>query len=494
MADSKVATKRKLASWVTGSLLWLAWIPSLAGATPPVNDQLFSSLLNDFPSEVQQYAKSESIHFQDGEFETFSLQWKNWLAGGMLGQAPCLVRVLPSCDIVEGIRESTGSTTTLNQLKAIRDVRGRVNSTVEPLQYISDRIGSSASNLIRTGRLDAEVVGAMQGTLTFLKNGQTAYKLPSPFEKWGIQKYFVRSGERAKIVFLVPPSREYLLHYSAMFDFLGAAHQSVFMDSSAKVQLEKSMNDELLKLIGDLHVTSSRPVWFSLGYQSMIQDMTTSGKIENQGEAIGKHFTLKAFALKSHPDSVIISIASDLTLWGEGSEMVVKSLLNHSPAGILFMGSAGHLGRNFKIYDSSIPSIFLDETKHKIAIRNILFHGDVAQGPIHMSTYSPMSETVDRVDDWRHAGVSTVDVEQSRIAEAIAEYNQLHGKTVRFGAIDLITDYPLSTEFPVGGSNDLSHVDAAAKAAKKALLVDRAIQGLETTLGCPDMLRAPRTN
>lgn len=105
-----------------------------------------------------------------------------------------------------------------------------------------------------------------------------------------------------------------------------------------------------------------------------------------------------------------------------------------------------------KVYDLSIPAAFHSQNQ-KIEIANLVqenrknsvLNVDTNYSTSHTSTYSPAEQTKGFIESRRQKGADTLDVEQNLVAQEIATYNKKNLTQVRFGAINLITDKPLSS-------------------------------------------------
>jgi hypothetical protein len=60
----------------------------------------------------------------------------------------------------------------------------------------------------------------------------------------------------------------------------------------------------------------------------------------------------------------------------------------------------------------------------------------------------------------------------------IVDYNKKYGKDIHFGAANIITDKPASTEFTWDHSSDLTNINKERKAQARMLTVTLALDGI----------------
>jgi hypothetical protein len=193
---------------------------------------------------------------------------------------------------------------------------------------------------------------------------------------------------------------------------------------------------------------------------------------------------------RDNPSKLIhlLTIRSDLTIWGDLASFIAEGLLSTGVRGILFMGSAGAIASKAPVYGISVPSKFnLGEAW--LPVENFVELGAKAnqeilnQTPVlyrinHGHTFSPTEQDIDFIKSLRDRGIQTVDVEQNLIAQVIDNYNKNASSKVSFGAINIITDRPAQILDLEESTNDLDEVDFRKKNEARLSAVTLALRGL----------------
>lgn len=354
--------------------------------------------------------------------------------------------------------------------------------------YIRARLGSTSASLIKQGKIVPLVLGGSEASLAGLVQvpEKLIFKLPSLYENWGIKRYYI-SGQafengKPHLVYLIPPATEYLEHYQLMISEL----------TGKKAAVQRSKNDfENWKQ--DL-AEGTRILGRKLGGQF---DYVTLGYYKQWPQVLEKSFRILASKqmslLSGHEGRYIkirnresgqvlrlLNLGHSQTIWGEASAHLIEGAFDFRPRGIVFLGSAGSISNKSQIYEVSAPLQFRTKQRH-LEIGNILQLGreilpaevPIRFDAIHGNTSSPAAQTLGYLVKHHVAGVDTLDVEQSLVAEKIEEYNRRHSTKILFGAANLITDKPLSHS-----ENDLDRIDHGKKAKARLAAIQLTLKSL----------------
>lgn len=368
--------------------------------------------------------------------------------------------------------------------------------------YVEQRLGRSAAKALSSGTVTGLVYGGdAASALDYLGlSAERAIRVPSFYESWGISKLYAPSTEfadhRPRLIFVVPPSLQYLEHYATMLQSLDAHSAQVVLDPRGQGEYRFRLREALSELGRSL---KSQPDYIVLGYYNqwlpVLSSPDSGWKLIEAGPVATAPLGLSGRVLRiQHPEVKtplnLLLLNSGLTLWGQAAAFIAGSALELQPhpKGLLFMGSAGSVSDLSHVYDLSVPSAFLTKTGSQRVFNFI----DMAQGlrtdiaspeairfgARHGNTFSPIEQDRAFLLHLRGLGVDTIDVEQSLIAETIARFNQRRGSTTLFGAINLITDHPGHILDNQESDHDLDRVDWRRKDQARRAAIRLALAGL----------------
>lgn len=347
----------------------------------------------------------------------------------------------------------------LSQLTPLEKIKLNGSHAVHDLNaYSQNRIGHGTAEFLKQTKAEILILAlktdspleALARVLEPIK--WTILPIPSLYQHWGIQKFYVHSDTNSrppKVIWIIPPSIQYLQHYVNTFGLYSKTKVRGFYDyESAKNFRNKIAKEAKLEKSPQLKVD-----YLIFGYQKVWEKyLTTELKAEileqQKIEIPSTHSNISYFKLKStsSPTGTMTLglFSTHSTVWGELINTFMPSFFHPRLKGVIFMGSAGSLDPNLKIYDLSVPTSFVRSGK-KLKITNLLTpdeQTDVQISLRHGNAFSPIQQNLDYLRTLMSKNIKTIDVEQSLLAETVEDFNRAHQTDVKFGAINLITDKP----------------------------------------------------
>ena len=454
-------------------LLLLFILPTHSfGEDVPVKDPVLQRLLLDFSADMNAFDQFHGPSGMDPLVKNYMKSWMTWMNGGAQGPAPVLVTKGKTWNFGLDLlaKADKKPVPKLENMKLDVPLAGKSSAMKDPILYIQQRIGKETFNLIQEEAVTPEVYGGnLESWKNTLKAGEEAIHIPSPFEDWGIAKYYIPDvSGKPRLVFVIPPFKEYVLHYLAMFEVASGKTHSGNLNLEDREAFSGLFKSSLLKL-SSVVKKDLKQAWVMIGYQSKIEQMMkTEGKLVfSESDSV---LSISGYQMKGS-GKMVVSVGIRPTVWGEGTSFLVKEILPYQPQGILFMGSAGYLLDNKTSYANYSPLGFYDGSMKLLDLNSTIKGGE----GIHFSTFSPLAETVDQVDRWKKAGILSVDVEEARVAEAIFKYNQTAKLKVQFEAINLITDFPKGTGDGSHPEFDLNVINQEEKDQARIDIVEKAL-------------------
>ncbi|MGZ5279819.1 MAG: hypothetical protein ACXWC9_07755, partial [Pseudobdellovibrionaceae bacterium] len=144
--------------------------------------------------------------------------------------------------------EVTSRKTSFEKFRAAQaSTPGSLHSIQDLSGYIGARVGTESAALIRQGKVQALVLGGSERSLpSFLGVPESQiYKLPSLYESWGLSRYFVPAehspSKIARLIYVVPPSSEYLDHYHLMLSELRPGSAQVYRSEADYQDWKKNL-------------------------------------------------------------------------------------------------------------------------------------------------------------------------------------------------------------------------------------------------------------
>lgn len=456
-------------------------------ALAPADAALFNQLLLEFPLEVKTFDQTRE---SADVVEKFAKDWAAFAVAGKALPKAWFDGYSWSPFVRESFqarsRAALGSGDNLERVETSFPA-GKAHSIDDPRLYAVQRIGEQITHVLQSRAMNTILyAGSAESAAAGLGVADSHIRyLPSPYEAWGLRKGFISRAAftdgKARYLMVIPPSRQYLIHYAQLFDSLGLKPELAILNHSDQERQIHRFRQGFQALRGKLPAT---PDVIALGYYNNIQKALGPTAPLTPEIPLGEGLTVQL--VDDHAGKLkYLIVKSDLTIWGESSAFVVEGALELKPKSVLFMGSAGGISAKTNVYDVSIPGRFVLNGQ-TLPVKNEIYENlknattrtpGVILGGTHGHTNSPIEQSKDYVSAKLGAGIDSIDVEQNLIAEAVHRHNKKTGENVRFGAINLITDKPRSWQHEWHHEFDLSQINAERKGQARERSVLSALQG-----------------
>ena len=243
------------------------------------------------------------------------------------------------------------------------------------------------------------------------------------------------------IVCCVTPGRDLLIHYASMSSsfFKKANIQiSVYAYPIAEGKIDKWTGlDETMIYFNDVVI---------LGYstffkEKFMQDLSFSVMTVNQN----KFYT--STRLLSSSGVIVNCLEANYGHWGDISDYLSQKICQLGANEIIHIGKVGTFTAPSEVYKRIyIPASFVvgrrDEIFYNdVSISNSMEYIEEYSSLAHVSVSTTMEETFKQRDSFERHKIETIDIESSKIAQAVALYNLKSDKKVKFGAIHFSSDY-----------------------------------------------------
>lgn len=393
------------------------------------------------------------------------------------------------------------------QLLEIHPDRISPNSqhAIHPLaNYSQNRIGRGTFKHIQNQNVEVYVFG---GSPEFIENykkkigikkSMTIDKLPSLYEEWGLYKFHVKSNsskEKEKMIWVVPPSLEYVRHYATLFSIYSKNKVVAGIDEDYLKIYEQQLKENLAKIKKSSGLLDYVVFGYERNWMKLIEEQFQGSLIDvNEIKSLNQGVTFKVVTLKINnneqtPKIRIGFFGSGQTVWGRLAAMQLSSLVHSKLKAVLFLGSAGATGKEISVYDLSVPQKFVRKGR-KVNMENFILNQNAQTQAItdygqsihfhskHGNTYSPIEQDKNYLRQLNQVGIQTVDVEQSLVAEAISDFNLKNKSKVQFGAVNVITDKPIAILSAEKSHSDLDKVDHSLKEKARRQAVQLALKAI----------------
>ena len=365
--------------------------------------------------------------------------------------------------------------------------------------YVKNRIGHGTYAALKKQNTKSIVIGGTTADLnTYLEqifhHGIVQIqKLPCLYEKWGLSKYYVvnLTTKTTALIWIVPPSLQYVRHYAQLFAFTKSSTSHYFLDTKAQDHLETQVKVNAEKVLSKYKIDH-----IAFGYNSLwaknISLVDSNWELKEQSHidnlAFGASFKILTIQNKITGSLQNIALlASDQTVWGEIVPLHLKAFYNDNLKSVTFMGSAGSLSSGLNPYDISVPAEFrvsgqkinqLNSVQKIYGYSLPQFNNLVYWDSRHGHTYSPIQQNSRYLKNLLNKKIGTVDVEQSLVAATVENYNSTHTHQIKFNAINVVTDKPISLILKEKTSSDLDRLDLDQKAKARGMAVQLALMSI----------------
>lgn len=365
--------------------------------------------------------------------------------------------------------------------------------------YVKNRIGEGTFQVLSQKGTPAYVIGGdsekiIQYCQIIAGRGtHTITPIPSLYSQWGLYKYEVSSvinPSQKFIIWIVPPSTQYVRHYAQLFSFAQNKPSRFFIDPNSQENYRSTMKQNAQSVFNTL----PKPDYLVFGYSYLWKERILKGsdwQIVSESSVknlqLGLSYTHYSLRSKTHPGIKQIQVgilSSNQTVWGELASFKIEAFLHKNLSGVFFLGSAGSTSADINPYSISAPEKFLIAGQ-KLSIPNLIGPDAGLNSAVelhlnsrHGNTYSPIQQTKYYLQTLQSKGIGTVDVEQSLIAAAVKNYNAHFNTNIQYGAINVITDKPIGILNKESGLHSLDHRDPELKSKARKAAVDLALFSL----------------
>lgn len=468
----------------------------------------FSRALQASELPIASYIRADLAHeVQESDFLNLSAEAQKSLSEKILNQA------MTYSELIELLSESLGSefnylknlkkinysvfeTKASNLLIATEFPQNKTHSIEDLAGYVKNRIGEGTFEILSQQNTPAYIIGGVNEQIIHyckMISGRGQYTItpiPSLYSQWGLYKYEVASTNNLTqkfIVWLVPPSTQYVRHYAQLFSFAQNKASRFWIDPKAQENYRRIMKNNADTVYRKL----PRPNYLVFGYSYLWKERIQKGadwdvvsETTIKDLQLGLNYTHYSLRAKNQSSKDLISVgvlSSNQTVWGELASFKIEAFLHQELSGVFFLGSAGSTSSQINPYSISAPEKFL-VAGQRIALPNLIGPDigltttvDLHLDSRHGNTYSPIQQTKPYLQTLQSIGVGTVDVEQSLIAAAIKNYNAVFNSNIHYGAINVITDKPIGILNKEAGLHSLDHRDPQLKSKARQAAVDLAL-------------------
>jgi 8-oxo-dGTP diphosphatase len=247
-------------------------------------------------------------------------------------------------------------------------------------------------------------------------------------------------GNEEILVCCTTPGRDLLLHYASMLKFVtgDTIPLSVYAYPIAEETIDKWTGlDQSMVSPKDIVILG-----YSTHFKNILRHESDFTLLTIQQN---KFYTSTRFI--GEVGIVINCLEANYGHWGNISDYLARRICQLGASEILHIGKVGTFTSPSEIYKRIyIPSSFLvgrrNEVIHSQArIRNSMDYIKEHLSLGHVSVSTTMEETFGQREVFNRRKVETIDIESSKIAQAIASYNLTADEKVKFGAIHFASDY-----------------------------------------------------
>jgi hypothetical protein len=452
------------------------------------DESIYRELLEEFPVEVRSFDRTKET---PEVLNAFAADWAAFIADEKTLPEKWASGYSWSPFVADFLRNSPSAPNRglkdNNESLQVKIKTMAEHSIEDAVHYSEERVGGEIAKTLKKYGFTATIYGGTKESVAdALKvDGSQIKYLPSPYGAWGIHKAFIPStatkDRKARYLMVIPPSRQYLIHYAGILQFLSIKVESVIINHTDQRRQVDRLKTEFQRVATKLPA----PVdVLSLGYYSTFQENFDGLKAISAEIPMSDGLAVQMIeeVRGSSPVRYLI-VKSDQAIWGESSSLLIEAALSLKPRAVIFMGSAGGIRHTTRHYDISIPATFQLEGRN-LDIKNAALDTfeqvpgpwqSTVAGVKHGHTNSPIEQTKAYVEQRVSSKIDSYDVEQNLIADTIAKYNMTSKIPTSFIAINLITDKPKSFSHDWQSDHDLSRVNKEMKADARRRAVNLAL-------------------
>jgi ADP-ribose pyrophosphatase YjhB (NUDIX family) len=249
-------------------------------------------------------------------------------------------------------------------------------------------------------------------------------------------------AERASkkiLICCVTPGRDLLIHYASMIKYY-LRDTSIVIDVYAYPLAEKKIDkwtglDEKMIVENDT-VILGYSTFFRVRFEKDV-DFSVVSTHQN------RFYTATRFIAKN--GKVINCLEANYGHWGNISDFLAQKICQLKASEILHIGKVGTLKSPNEVYRRIyIPDSFVVGRRDEIMrsrIKNSMEYMKEYSSLTHVSVATTMEETFNQRESFSRQKIETIDIESSKIAQAVALYNFTNKAKIMFGAIHFSSDY-----------------------------------------------------
>lgn len=241
------------------------------------------------------------------------------------------------------------------------------------------------------------------------------------------------------LICCVTPGRDLLIHYASMIKYY-LRDTTIPIEVYAYPLAEKKI-DKWTGLDEKMIAPNDRVI---LGYSTFFKSrFEKDADFSLLSTHQNRFYTATRFIVKN--GKVINCLEANYGHWGNISDFLAQKICQLQASEILHIGKVGTLKSPNEVYRRIyIPDSFVVGRRDEIMgskIKNSMEYIKEHSSLTHVSVATTMEETFRQRENFSEQRIETIDIESSKIAQAVALYNLSNKTKVKFGAIHFSSDY-----------------------------------------------------
>jgi hypothetical protein len=351
--------------------------------------------------------------------------------------------------------------------------------------YVDQKIATAVIEEAIANGLNIDIVGCPPSLLSQTSRDnfeeiKVRYKKKvSKNENYIRPSYYYKSNNNNKsLVICVMSGEDYLKQYTAMVSYFIKFGLGKEPDNHIRVTFYPTLQDNIALWTGlDRKFVKPNDTVLMGNISNFFDYLQKEGLIAEKIEEVENQYYWASRIKLS--DRTLSFLRVKHSFWGNMSSLLVSRMLDLGASEIIYLSKIATLKEPENIYRkiySPTQLAILEEKQIKIIDRlpNYLVKKfpELDSG-MHISLATVMEQDFN-TSVLVHSMAATLDLEVSKIARAILEYNQLHKKEVKFTPVHWTTDYlRTKSEANFDTGFDLANGDSKAALEKKKELLNR---------------------
>ncbi len=241
------------------------------------------------------------------------------------------------------------------------------------------------------------------------------------------------------LVCCVTPGRDLLIHYASMIKYYLRGTLipiDVYAYPLAERKIDKWTGLDEKMIAEDDTVILGYSTFFKACFEKDV-DFSMVSTHQN------RFYTATRFIAKN--GKVLNCLEANYGHWGNISDFLAQKICQLKASEILHIGKVGTLKSPSEVYRRIyIPDSFVIGRRNEIMssrMKNSMEYMKEHSSLTHVSVATTMEETFRQCENFSKQRIETIDIESSKIAQAVALYNLSNKTKVKFGAIHFSSDY-----------------------------------------------------